>query len=134
MALGPDAQADINQIPFGVISGSYRVLTDMKDRTDADATSKLVSQSPIRQLELTLVAQRQKDVSYHVSPLDFTAADDAGLTVNLWLYGRGDASGLIAVPVLKCKTFSGDLRVQGSQPQTVTIEGVSHGDFIMPGE
>lgn len=134
--LGPDAVVDINTEPFGLVHLSYRVVYRLEDVTTIDDTSGRVDQSPYRKLRVTFTAQRQSDVTYHsgVTNLTTPAGIGAGFSAGFWLNGRNDPSQLLFVAGLKAETFSGEAGVAGSQPQTITVEAESDGDFFLPGE
>ncbi len=132
VALGPDAQVDINGVPFGLTAFEYEISWEVKERTPTTNTSRGHRRNPYRKIEFTLTAQRQDDVSPHAAPLAIT--NDAGVGVRIWLYGRGDPTGLYDIPQAVVSRFRGGGQVAGSQPQSVSFSGVGDGDFFLPGE
>ena len=134
--LGPDAVCDLAGVPFGLTHFEYRLMLRLGDRTTTDDGSGRVEQSQVRKLRINFTAQRQADVSYHAAPTDLTTVSTPGglgFADDFWFNGRGDGANRLS-GVFKTETFSGAGGVAQSQPQTITVEAESDGDFWLDQE
>ncbi len=145
VVLGPEATVYVGAVISGsntptaltvydVTEGRYRERADTPDKTStASYPFKRTASGGLMQFECDVTAQVASAVSPHVIPLYGVRA---GSAIGLQLFPRGvnnDAGYFYDVPALVLADWEGDLRVQGSAPQTIKFSGKSDGEYILAG-
>lgn len=131
---GVEAKIDINGLPYGTISGDYRIMREKADITDTESVVATQCRlSPLRKIVLNFTAHRDNDKAYHISPQNVT--DPLGISIQIWPNGRADIAGSIDIPILKIPDVGGNWSVQGGAVQTINCSnGENDGPFFLPGE
>jgi hypothetical protein len=130
--LTPNLKMDVNGLPFGSISGSYRTTRDLVPRTSTEDTSDRTKASPLRVLNLQAMAQADPDALYHGAGFDLFSPD--GFWLRIWHNGRGDPTNITDVPNLILSEEARNWNMNNSSAQELNLTGRSDGDFFLPGE
>lgn len=129
VAIGAEANLDINGVAFDTVSGSYRDAADRVEVTGTEDTLAKRHRTGCFAFEANFEAQVDSNQTYFLGPMLLVKGNR--VIVKFYPFGRVDGRAY-NIPLFLITDTDGSWVVQGSRPQVLRFSGVSDGNYSIP--